>query len=474
MFSGFPRNVVFSFLLGGLWGLSFAASGEFPQIEKRLARRPLPTEFLPEDTFPQLSENLIGRGEDFELEWVLGTRGSEPGQFLLPTHVELGDRTFWVTDYGNHRIQEYDLKGNFLRIMPFEHLKQPIQTRYSEGRFYVADRDCPCVRVYESDAGFVGNIGEEGNLEGGLNRPNSLALDEKGLLWVSDDASGKVEIFALKKLFGRGSHYFMNIDEYQPEVTLRAPKSLTWSPRNHEMLMVDSGTARVLAFDAEGNYLRDVLSWSQNQGTRVFMPQSLIVDEAGGMYVADHIAHQILKYGPQGQLLGEVGVAGQIPESLLLTAEDTARVESQVLRRDGFLVSDSQLKFPMGMAVTDVGDLLVADWGNNQVKFFSRSYWRKGVQAYKEGKLELAISYFLRCRPQAQAYHLVEFYLAMCHYYLGDSEAQFEQKQEHFHQARSLFETLMLKSKVGRFEDDWIAERSRFYLARVNALLVER
>ena len=97
-------------------------------------------------------------------------------------------------------------------------------------------------------------------------------------------------------MFSKKTEYFMNIGEYQPNIYLRSPKGLLWVDHKKQMFAIDSGTARILKFDKDGNYLGPVQDYTQDK-SKVFMPQSIFVDSYNNLYVADHMSHRVLKYG---------------------------------------------------------------------------------------------------------------------------------------------------------------------------------
>jgi sugar lactone lactonase YvrE len=65
-------------------------------------------------------------------EW--GTRGAEPGQFLEPTGIDLRGGEVFVADFGNNRVQVFDLEGKFLRQWPVP--------AWDKGRVHFPDVAC--------------------------------------------------------------------------------------------------------------------------------------------------------------------------------------------------------------------------------------------------------------------------------------------------------------------------------------------
>jgi len=471
MFRGFLQNAVFKLVLFLSVLTGVQSESRFPLLNARYQKKIVNQEIIPDSKYLEGKDTFRSRGSEYELERIVGQRGNQPSQFLLPTHVELDGDFIYVTDYGNRRIQKFTTMGEFVEILPLPGLLEPVQFQVYKDQYFVVDAACPCVRVYNKRYEPVFVMGEAGVAPGQLNHPNSLVVDLRGMAWVADDKNNRVEVFSLDKMFNRESHYFMNIDEYQPEVVLQAPRSVAWWPQQKEYFVVDSGTTKILVFDQDGNFIREIIRVGA-ESNRVVMPQALALDDEGNLYIGDQISQRVLKISGSGAEMGEIGYVSQFSEHLKHSAQEERKPEQ--VRNSGFVPNDSILNFPLGLAVSPTGGLWVADWGNNQVKLFTVDYFRKGFEAYRTQQFSLAIQYFNRCDVRNPGYHLVEFYLSMCHYYLGELEADFEKRLEWFQKARGYFESLYLKSKVGSFNDAWIEKKALFYLAKVKAVSTER
>jgi sugar lactone lactonase YvrE len=431
-------------------------------------------ELVTNEKYNQIYDNLSGPADAYELELVLGRRGAGEGELLLPTSVAILGGEIFVVDSGNRRILEFDISGEFRRAFVPEGASDPYRLFIQKGRIYLIDSKLSEIRIYDSQFKLLDHLGGKGVGKGELNSPNSLFVDNQNLLWVADDKNNRVEVYSLNKVFGRSERYLMNIDEYQPNLYLRAPKGISYAADQSEVFVIDSGTARILSFDEMGNYKNSVLDHSHLKG-QVIMPQDLFVDAMSRMYIADHISHQILIYSSENGLLGAIGKTGQIPDSLKYIPDETSESKEEetipipLIKDQDFIDTDSELSFPVGITMEEAGDLWICDWGHNQVKKFSQSFYRKAMTCYKNRDFEGAIHYFQKCSARNDKYHLVEFYLAMCHYYLGSSEVVFEKKLARYQEAGRYLDILKLKSEIGRFQNDWITARVLYYLSQVNS-----
>ena len=440
-------------------------------LDTRMQRKIESVVLVKTEDYDQNYDNFRGNGGDYELELIIGGRGNSPGQFLLPIDLTLIENEVYVVDFGNQRIQVFDRQGQYQRILELPEVNQPVQIRIFNNYIYVVDKKSSAVYVYDKNHKLVRTLGEQGVRKGQLNSPGSVALDDRGLIWVSDENNNRIEVFTFDKMFSKETEYFMNIGEYQPNVYLRSPKGLLWVDHKKQMFAIDSGTARILKFDKNGNYLGPVQDYTQDK-SKVFMPQSIFVDSYNNLYVADHMSHRVLKYGVEGNALGEIGYSGQY--SSVHAAESTSDNDLwKSLRKTPqtsyFLFEDSEMSFPQGIYVDKGGDVYVCDWGNNRVKKFSLSFFRKALTFYKDFEFDKAIENFKKCDPSNSKYQLVEFYLAMCHYYLGQLAASFEAKLEQYRLAFGYLQGLKLKSEIGKFRNDEIRDLSLYYLSRVRS-----
>lgn len=181
---------------------------------------------------PAFSFGGIGRGE---------------GKFRDPLGIALDNRQrVYVADAGNHRIQIFDSRGHFLRAIPLRDASGPLRpadmvvspsgdriyvsdsTRHRvvaisadgkqmeawgrEGaalgefrypatmamlgeRLFVVDVLNTRVQILDVKGQFQYQVGEWGVLSGQLFRPKGVALDRRGLIYVSDSYMDLIQVF---------------------------------------------------------------------------------------------------------------------------------------------------------------------------------------------------------------------------------------------------------------------------------------
>jgi DNA-binding beta-propeller fold protein YncE len=132
-----------------------------------------------------------------------GTNGEGPGQFIFPTHVVLApDGTRYVSEYGgNDRISRFSADWKYLGSFGGQGageaaLRRP-QTMAldKDGTLWVADAGNHRICHFSGDGKFLSSFGSIGNEPGQLKFPYGLALCPDGTLLVSEFENNRVQRF---------------------------------------------------------------------------------------------------------------------------------------------------------------------------------------------------------------------------------------------------------------------------------------
>jgi sugar lactone lactonase YvrE len=264
--------------------------------------------------------------------------------------------------------------------------------------------------------------------------PYALALDNTGNLYLSDIGKQKIFVFTRggKFLFSFGQVFVANpppgekIDSSGKGFLY--PAGLTVTSRE-EVVVVDSGNKRLVAYDLKGNFLR-VFSPSlllvnplmiTSSGGKVYLadrgcvhlfteggrylgsigqgylegPWGVAVDRQGNIYVADTLNFSLFAFSPSGRLLwqkgGEKSSAKRefgLPSGLAIDKKNERLFVADALRQKIYLYdlkgnrlgeagNESgafRFSFPRGLAYSSDGYLYVADTEQKRVAVFKVSY----------------------------------------------------------------------------------------------------
>jgi sugar lactone lactonase YvrE len=284
-----------------------------------------PDEPLNDPTYPAIDPggNLWvpdGRNSQFQifspdgtLLDVWGEPGSADGQFNFMESTFGGygqgaiafdaSGNFYVVDTGNYRIQKFGPDRRFLTAWGEkgkEHGQFYGVTDIAvdrQDRVYVIDAgrgdfpgEAPAIQVFDTDGRFLAAWGDHGSEPGQLIDPIGLDIDANGDVWVADLGNNRVQQFTPDGTFltawgesGSKEGQFYNPTDVAVDAHGRIWVS-DWS--NHRVQVFAPDGTFVTAWGDEGKFSeRPMLG-----------PNSLVLDGAGFVYVADVGNDTVQKY----------------------------------------------------------------------------------------------------------------------------------------------------------------------------------
>lgn len=133
---------------------------------------------------------LFQDGED----WIsFGKEGKQKGEFYYPTDVQITDSLIWVADAYNNRIQAFDKKGNFIKMMG-----QDQKMNAATGLF--VSKDEVFVTDFENDRVFVFDHGGilKQELKRGIAKSTDLLVKDD-LLHIINYQAGELVLYRLEE-----------------------------------------------------------------------------------------------------------------------------------------------------------------------------------------------------------------------------------------------------------------------------------
>lgn len=137
---------------------------------------------------------------------AFGSRGRAPGQLSFPTgilHDGSGGRLF-VVDHDSARIQVFTPRGELLSALcgtysaaPGGLVRPQGIARDALGRLYVADAFVGRVQVLDANGVHIGYVGTSGTGTGEMALPSDVAIDRFGRLLVASYDTGKVLVYGI-------------------------------------------------------------------------------------------------------------------------------------------------------------------------------------------------------------------------------------------------------------------------------------
>jgi DNA-binding beta-propeller fold protein YncE len=209
---------------------------------------------------------------------------------------------------------------------------------YAVNRSYENRADGVRVTMCTLNEELIREFGSDGEGDGQMMWPSSIALDENGNVYVSDEWLNRISIF------DKDGNYLSKWGKAgSGDGEMSKPAGI--EIHNGTMFVSDTGNHRIQKFSLDGKYIGQFGSFGSGPG-QFNMPWGLCVDAEGSVYVADWRNDRIQKFSQDGQCLATFGSSGS---------------------------GVGQFNRPSGVAVDADGVIYVADRQNNRVQILAPS-----------------------------------------------------------------------------------------------------
>lgn len=298
----------------------------------------------------------------FNLVDKFGTTGPGTGEFAHPAAIDVDnkEKTLYVTDLDNNRIQKLSLDGKFITQWGAlgtgdGEFNEPgdIAVDSRGGIVYATDINNNRIQKFDTEGNFVGKWGTTGTGEGQFDHPGDIALDQSGnFVYVADIDNNRVQKFDNNGSFitewgalGLGDGEF------------NSPAGLTVNPQGDRIYVSDTVNNRIQMFDQDGNFLGKWGTLGDLTG-QLDRPDGITTDSTGGLvYVADRQNKRIQIFDSEGKYLTEVQSLGTLA---------------------------GQFGKPRDVAVDFLNKMYVVDKDNNNIQVFAPEKSTESVQTIKD------------------------------------------------------------------------------------------
>ncbi len=307
-------------------------------------------------TAPVQADPYEGKQLTLNADLVIGTNGTEPGQFQTPRDLALApDGTIYVADTFNNRIQHLAADGSVLQVWgsfadiskgeaPGGTFYQPWGIAISaDGSVLVADTWNHRIQKFTADGTFVNMWGYFGQADTpfAIWGPRDIAIDSTGNVYITDTGNKRIVIYD-----GNGNYISqfgsvgLEPGQFDEPVGLAVDKdglvyiADTWNQR-----------IQVMTKDTSGNYTPlknwEVVAWyGQSLDNKPF----IAVDNNGNLFITDPEGYRVLHFTTTGTFINYFGDFG---------------------------VGTGEFDLPTGIIADGKGGVWLADAGNNRIMHFS-------------------------------------------------------------------------------------------------------
>ncbi len=316
---------------------------------------------------------------------------SGANQLNLPTSVAIDSTgNLFIADAGNHRIRKLATSGvvstipGNARDLALDHAGSLI---LANGNRLQAVNPAGILSTIAGD----GNYGFRG--DGGpavaarLSGPSGIAVDAAGNVWIGDEGNGRVRLVSTAGAISTAADQLNG----PSGVAVDGLSNVFIAERNHDEIrkLPPGATLVTVAGNGTTGFTGDL---SSARSAQLQSPSSVAVDGAGTFYIADTGNHRVRRVNangiistvagppqldaPRGLWMGKDGnlyiadsgnnsVRKLTPEGVLTTM---AGVGTGGFSGDGGPAAGAQLSQPSGVAVDPLGNIWIADTGNNRVR----------------------------------------------------------------------------------------------------------
>jgi DNA-binding beta-propeller fold protein YncE len=133
-----------------------------------------------------------------------GECGFRRGQFVEPVGLLITpDESLWVADNDNARLQVFDLTGRFRREIPVagwtkKGAREPYLDMLPDGTLVMSVPEMHKVVRLDRQGKLLDNFGGHGSEPGRFITPTGVAVDSRGLVYVTDTWNHRIQVFELQ------------------------------------------------------------------------------------------------------------------------------------------------------------------------------------------------------------------------------------------------------------------------------------
>ncbi|HST68346.1 MAG TPA: heparin lyase I family protein [Solirubrobacterales bacterium] len=257
----------------------------------------------------RISRGLEDITHDFDFSLKFGAGGSGTGQFVFSRGIAVDvSGNVWVADGGNHRVQKFNSKGEYLGQFGGYgtgngQFKTPVDIAITEGGdLWITDSGNSRVQKFNSKGEYLGKFGTYGLSNGQFVEPSGIDIAPNGNIWVSDHGYYRVEEFTSNGAFVRSVH---GLGWGEAPGEFGAPSGVAVDQQGH-VWVVDSPNHRVQELSAAGEYLSEFGDYGTGDG-KFAEPTVIDVTPTGNLLVADRETGRIQLFSPEGEHLTTFG-----------------------------------------------------------------------------------------------------------------------------------------------------------------------
>jgi uncharacterized repeat protein (TIGR01451 family) len=315
-----------------------------------------------------------------------GSSGSGNGEFSSAHGITVTDNRIYVADMMNHRVQVFDLSGNF--VFKFGKSGEvagkgagefnrttTVAVDSTKGRIFVGDRENHRVQIFDLSGNFLykfgrnGGAGTSGSGIGEFFLTHNMILNS-GLLYVADAENGRIQAFSIPD-----NDFTLQSTIVQSSADLQITKqlNLATTPANPQAGSTFNYTITITNNGPDTAANVKVIDTLPSQVT--FVAANATCTNASGTITCNLGTIPVGTKKIELRVTVNTGVTGTITnivEANSTTFDPILNGTKFVKKFGGFGITNGAFQSPQGIHVNSTGHIFVADLSNHRVQIFDK------------------------------------------------------------------------------------------------------
>ena len=247
---------------------------------------------------------MVAYCDKIDVTKSFGRKGVKPGQLSVPMGIAFSDNLIYVVDMMNHRIQVFNLDGEFKNKFGWNELEKPHGIAVGGTSIFITDTGKNLLHIFLQGRGNLAYLGA--TEQGILDTPLGVSVyNDNNNVYVADSKNNRIAIFS--------SRYLTCLGEIGKD-KLNSPRDVTVS--NNKVFAIDySVPFHVHVFQLDGTYMNSIISLKGGTGT-LFM----CIDESNNILINDGVGSCMQIFNEKGFLIHCIGVKS--PGGIAVTEGD--------------------------------------------------------------------------------------------------------------------------------------------------------
>jgi tripartite motif-containing protein 71 len=248
------------------------------------------------------------------------------------------------------------------------------------GNLYVADTGNDRIQKFDFDGHYLAQAGGFGRDNNQFNKPTALCINNNMELWVVDSRNSRIEQFDVQLQFVRA---FQPGDPAQLDHPFGVLYGIDIS-RQGDLYVTDTENEQVYHFNPFGTLDHTFAAFGNGVG-HIERPAALTFDRQGDLYVCDSDGNRVAKFDQFGNYLADIGggdldgpMGVDVDDHGFCYVADTRHHRVAVFDPDGKLVQTvgapgqglASFQEPHDVAIANHDFLFVSDTGNGRIQKF--------------------------------------------------------------------------------------------------------